>query len=388
MSAKAKVKDRAKSGDFWIIFFTMILSLFGIIMVFSAGYYIAMSRTGSPYSYIRSDAMYKALGWVAFAFCASLDYHIWRRFAKLVLLVGIALLLMVLFTPLGVTINNATRWLDFKFFTVMPGEVIKTCLIIFVANYYADDPTLIRKPVKGVLFILGITAACAILIIKQPNLSTAGTVVIIVACMMFAAGLPFYWVAGVIAAGVGGFLLIIMSPRGQYMMTRVQTFFDPFKDALGTGYQVVQALLALGSGGLTGVGLGRSIQKTLYLPEAESDFILAIIGEELGYIGVLVLMIVFFCLIWRCFKVCIKAKDRFGFLLAAGISLHLAVQVLLNIAVVSASFFPTGVVLPFISMGGNATLLFLAEMGIIYNISKQRLDTDTDTEELTAEAAV
>ncbi len=377
----ARTKEKIKSGDFWIIFFAMLLSLFGIIMVFSAGYYIAMSRTGSPYSYIKSDVVYKLLGWFLFAVCASMDYHVWRRFSLPILGAGIVMLLLV-FSPLGITLNNATRWLDFKFFTVMPGEVIKTCLIIFVADFYADDPDRIRHPGKGVMPIFALTGICALLIIKQPNLSTAATVAMIVLVMMFAAGLPLYWVGGAGALGVLGFLYLINSDRGAYMLTRVQTFFDPFKDALGTGYQVVQALLALGSGGLTGVGLGRGIQKTLYLPEAESDFILAIIGEELGYIGVLSLMIVYLCLIWRCFKVCMRAKDRFGFLLATGISMHLAIQVILNIAVVSASFFPTGVVLPFISMGGNATLLFLSEMGIIYNISRYGLETElTETAE-------
>ena len=384
----AKTRRIAKNGDYWIIFFTMILSLFGIVMVFSAGYYFAMSRTGSPYSYIKTDVMYKALGWILFAVCASLDYHVWRRFARLMLIVGFILLFMI-FSPFGITINNATRWLDFKFFTVMPGEVIKTCLIVFIARYFSEDPTRINRPVKGVGPILIIAAAAAGLILLQPNLSTAGTVVLIVAAMLFAAGLPWIWIAGLVGAGVGAFLLIIMSDRGAYMLTRVQTFFDPFKDALGTGYQVVQALLALGSGGLTGVGLGHSIQKTLYLPESESDFILAIIGEELGYVGIIVLMILFLCLIWRCFRASMRAKDRFGMLLAAGISMHLAIQVILNIAVVSASFFPTGVVLPFISMGGNATLLFLSEMGMIYNVSKYSLETEEEMgqEQVPAEEA-
>ena len=154
-------------------------------------------------------------------------------------------------------------------------------------------------------------------------------------------------------------------------MERIQTFFDPFKDALGSGYQVVQSLLALGSGGLLGVGLGQSIQKTLYLPEPQSDFILAIIGEELGYVGLIVLMCVYMLLIWRCIKTAIKAPDIYGTLLAGGVALHLGLQVVLNIAVVSASFFPTGVVLPFVSLGGNATILYLAEMGVVFNISRQ-----------------
>jgi cell division protein FtsW len=369
--ADVKVKRR-KEGDPWIVLATLALSLFGLVMVFSASYYSALSKTGSPYTYLRSDFMFIVLGWILFIFCANVDFHFWKALAWPALGVGIVLLLLI-FTPLAITLNNATRWLDFKIITVMPGEVIKSSLIFFLAYYYGDDPYKVRS-LKSNLPVLAITAVCFLLIYKQPNLSTAGTVVILVLAMMFIAGLQLYWIVGAAALGVGAFVVIVLSPAGRYMLTRVQTFFDPFKDMLGSGYQVVQALLALGSGGVLGKGLGKGVQKMLYLPEAESDFIFAIIGEELGYVGCLALMFAYLFLIWRCFKVCIKAPDRFGMLLASGISLHLAIQVILNIAVVSASFFPTGIVLPFISLGGNAMLLFLAEMGILFNISKHSID--------------
>ncbi len=155
------------------------------------------------------------------------------------------------------------------------------------------------------------------------------------------------------------------------MKERVLTALDPFADPLGNGYQVVQSLLALGSGGVLGRGIGQSIQKTLYLPEPENDFILAIIGEELGLVGILLLMVAYLLLIWRCFSVAIRAQDSYGMYIAAGVGLHLALQVIINIAVVTATFFPTGVVLPLVSLGGNATMLFLAEFGIVYNISKR-----------------
>ena len=159
--------------------------------------------------------------------------------------------------------------------------------------------------------------------------------------------------------------------KGSYWLKRVTSFFDPFADALGDGYQVVQGLLAFGSGGVTGVGIGRSMQKALYLPECFSDFILPIIGEEVGFIGVMALMAVYLVLIWRGVLVSMNSKDLFGTLLAGGITLHIALQVILNVAVVSASFPPTGVVLPLVSLGGTATVLFMAELGILYNVSKR-----------------
>jgi cell division protein FtsW len=192
--------------------------------------------------------------------------------------------------------------------------------------------------------------------------------------MMFVAGLSKVIFLGGLLAGAGMFVVAIMLPQGQYMMQRVQTAMDPFADPLGSGYQIVQSLLAQGSGGITGVGLGQSMQKTLYLPEPQNDFILAIIGEELGLAGVIVLMLLFLLLIWRCCKVAVRAQDSFGMLLASGVAILLALQVILNIAVVSASFFPTGVFLPFISQGGNATLIFLSLMGIVINVSRQRDD--------------
>lgn len=371
--ANERIKRR-KEGDFLIILLSLGLSLFGLVMVFSASYYSAISKTGSPYTYLQNDLMFVILGWIIFVFCSNIDYHFWKAVAWPALIGGIVLLLLI-FTPLAITLNNATRWLDFKIITVMPGEVIKTSLIFFLAYYYGDDPYRIRS-LKSNAPILLITAACFLLIYKQPNLSTAGTVVILVVAIMYIAGLQWYWIVGAGAAGVLGFIVIVLSPAGRYMLTRVETFFDPFQDMLGSGYQVVQALLALGSGGVLGRGLGKSVQKMLYLPESESDFIFAIIGEELGYVGCLILMLAYLLLIWRCFKASIRAKDRFGMLLASGISLHLAIQVVLNIAVVTASFFPTGIVLPFVSLGGNAMLLFLMEMGIIFNISKHAVETD------------
>ena len=371
MARLLETKNRKKS-NFYVTIFTVILALFGVAMVFSASYYQSLSKFGNYYHYVKDDLMWLGIGMAAFIICGLLNYHIYSVFAWPLLGIGVVLLLLI-FTPLGITLNNATRWLDFKYFTVMPGEIIKSCLVFWIASFYAKDPDRIHR-LKPNAAVLAVLAFCASLIVLQPNLSTAGTVVLIGIGMMFIAGFSLKLILLVGALGVGGFVLIILSPKGAYMLERVETFFDPFKDALGSGYQVVQGLLALGSGGFLGVGPGQSIQKTLYLPEPQNDFIIAIIGEELGFVGVLALLLVYLMLIYNCFKVAMGAKDYFGMLLAGGITLHLAIQVILNVAVVSASFFPTGVALPLVSLGGNATVLFLAEMGIIVNISKHTID--------------
>ncbi|MBQ4506111.1 MAG: FtsW/RodA/SpoVE family cell cycle protein [Firmicutes bacterium] len=371
MARLLETKNRKKS-NFYVTIFTVILALFGVAMVFSASYYQSLSKFGNYYHYVKDDLMWLGIGMAAFIICGLLNYHIYSVFAWPLLGIGVVLLLLI-FTPLGITLNNATRWLDFKYFTVMPGEIIKSCLVFWIASFYAKDPDRIHR-LKPNAAVLAVLAFCAALIVLQPNLSTAGTVVLIGIGMMFIAGFSLKLILLVGALGVGGFVLIILSPKGAYMLERVETFFDPFKDALGSGYQVVQGLLALGSGGFLGVGPGQSIQKTLYLPEPQNDFIIAIIGEELGFVGVLALLLVYLMLIYNCFKVAMGAKDYFGMLLAGGITLHLAIQVILNVAVVSASFFPTGVALPLVSLGGNATVLFLAEMGIIVNISKHTID--------------
>ena len=374
---KIRIKSRFGEGDFGVVVTTLILSIVGIVAVFSASYYSALSKEGDPNYYLKNNLMWMAIGWVVFIIAANIDYHIWSRVA-VIAMAGSFFLLLLLFTPkslgIAVTINNATRWIRIPpgsggGITFMPGEICKIAIIFFIAWFYASKPSRV-KGIKGNLIVLAVAGAAFVLIFKQPNLSTAGIVVLIAAGMMVIAGVAWKGIIGIVGLGAAGFAGLIVL-KGSYWLKRVTSFFDPFADALGDGYQVVQGLLAFGSGGVTGVGIGRSMQKALYLPECFSDFILPIIGEEVGFIGVMALMAVYLVLIWRGVLVSMNSKDLFGTLLAGGITLHIALQVILNVAVVSASFPPTGVVLPLVSLGGTATVLFLAELGILYNISKR-----------------
>lgn len=373
--AKKKYSSRYNEGDYIMLIATLILTLFGLVMVFSASYYSGLSRKNDAFYYLKSDIMWVALGWVIFIVLATVDYHKWIKIFALPMLIAGFILLALIYSPeswgLTQTINNATRWINFKYFTVMPGELIKTCFIIYFAYYFSKEKDIIDKLGRGVLYPIVLILAAFVLIYFQPNFSTAGIVLMLGAGIMFVAGLKWRYILTVGVLGVAAAVGLFILKGAEYMKARLVGFQDPFADALGSGYQVSQGILAFGSGGVTGIGLGKSVQKALYLPEPMNDFILPIIGEELGFIGVSALIMLFIVLIWRLCMVANRAKDRLGMLLAAGVALHMGLQVIINIAVVTASFPPTGVVLPLISLGGTATVLMMAELGIVYNVSRQ-----------------
>ena len=349
--------------------FTAALVIFGIIMVFSASYYYSISQDGTAYSYLRRQIMWVIAGFCAMVFGAAFDYRRYRKFAIPLLILGVILLALI-FTPLGHTANNATRWLKVGPITFMPGEFAKLFVIIFTAWFLSEKPDRIKSVTRGILPLVGIAAVYGLLIVKQPNLSTAITVCGIIVSMMLVAGMKWRYVFGTAALGGAGILSILLFMKDTYWYQRMTSFVDPFQDPLGEGYQAVQSLLALGSGGLFGVGLGKSVQKNLYLPEPQNDFILAIIGEELGFIGIILVLALYCCFLWRGVHVAINAPDQFGMLLASGIVLMVGIQVILNIAVVTSSMPPTGINLPFISYGGNALLMFMFSAGVLLNISR------------------
>lgn len=362
-------KITLKSGDFWLMLFTLMLVIFGLIMVFSASYYYSISRDGNAYSYLLRHGMWVVIGLGAMIFGAVFDYRRYKKLAVPVLILSIILLVLVL-TPLGQTTNGATRWIGIGPITIMPGEIAKLAVILFVAWFLSEDVTRIKSILRGILPLVGIAGVFGALIIMQPNLSTAITVCGIIVAMMLVAGLKWRYVITAGGAGVAGILFILVFMKDTYWYSRLTSFTDPFADSLDTGYQAVQSLLALGSGGLFGVGLGKSVQKNLYLPEPQNDFILAIIGEEIGFVGVLLLIVLYCLFLWRGMHVAINAPDQFGMLLASGIVLMVAIQVILNIAVVTSSMPPTGINLPFISYGGNALLIFMFAAGVLINISR------------------
>lgn len=358
-----------------LVILTIGLVIFGIIMVFSASYYQSINETsqsgeGNPYSYLTRDVMWAVLGFGVMLFTAVFDYRKYRKFAIPVLVASFVLLILLMIPGVGKTGGGATRWIGVGGLTIMPGEIAKIALIIFVAWFLSEKPQRIKSFTRGILPLFGVCVVYGGLILAQPNMSTAITVVAIVILMMFVAGMSWFYCGGLVGMGVLGIAGIILANPDSHWAKRITSFTDPFADPLGEGFQVVQSLMALGSGGLFGVGLGKSIQKNLYLPEPQNDFILAIIGEELGFIGILLLLTAYVILIWRGIHIAVNAPDQFGTLLASGITIMVAIQVLLNVAVVTSSMPPTGITLPFVSYGGNALMLFMGSMGILLNISR------------------
>lgn len=362
-------KNNAKTGDLSIALIVAVLVIFGTIMIFSASYYPSGTNHYNPYFFLKRQLIWVAAGTVAMWVCAKIPYHFWASM-WLIAPVACTVLLILVLTPLGTEVYGSVRWIELGPITIMPGELAKLGMIFFVTGFFSRHPKWIGNFWKGVVPVIAVAGLFTLLIMLQPNMSTAFTIIMIAGGMLLVAGIKWRHV-GILTllAGIAGFVLIFSDSDG-YRLRRFTNFTDPFVDTLGDGWQVAQSLLALGTGGLTGLGLGNSVQKNLYLPMAQNDFILAIIGEELGFVGIFLLIVMYLLLVWRGCHVAMNAADYTGMLLASGLIMMVGLQVVLNIAVVTASFPPTGVVLPFVSYGGNALMIFMASMGIIINISK------------------
>ncbi len=372
-----KKRKKIGSGDFALVAITAALVIFGVIMVFSASYYYSIDTTGSPYTFLKKDLVWAFSGFLIMGVTAVVDYHYYRKIAPALMVLSLILLgALFLF---GEEINDATRWLRLGPITIMPGEIAKICTIIFVAWFLTRKKGVVKKTVKGAGPMVALAGGVALLIVKQPNLSTAITVVAIVFAMLFIAGIKLPGFFAYLSLGIALVFAYIFK-QADYHQERLNSFLDPFKSMDNGGYQVVQGLLAMGSGGFFGLGLGNSLQKNLYLPEPQNDFILAIIAEELGFLALLILFSAYLFLVWKGICISMKAPDSFGLLLGSGITLMIAIQVVFNIAVVTSSMPPTGVTLPFISYGGNALWLFMGSMGILINISRHGKSREAEGE--------
>ena len=367
--------------DFILLTVTIALAVYGLIMVFSASYYFSISENGTPFYYLIRDGIWVVLGLVLMCVGLLIDYRFWNNKVLILgLLVFCFLLLVLVLTPVGSSANDATRWIRLGPITIMPGEIAKMGMIFFIAWFCSENTKKIRSFTRGMLPILVVAGVFAALIIKQPNLSTAITLVGIVLVMMLVAGMKWGYIFFLAGAGVAGIMALIFGVGG-YWQERFMTFTHPFDYEATSGYQIVQGLQALGSGGLFGVGLGKSVTKSLYLPYPHNDFILAIIGEETGFLGVLFLLVLYTLFIWRGAVIALRCKDEFGLLLASGTILMVAIQVVLNLLVVTSSMPATGVNLPFVSYGGNALMIFMFMAGVMMNISRHLPNESSELEE-------
>ena len=367
ITKKRVIRGIKTDFDGVVFYTTMLLVFIGIIMVFSASFIQSKFKLDDSYYFLKRNLIYAVLGFIAMMFTAKLDYRFWDKNSRK-LGIGVIVLLILVLSPVGISLNGAQRWLGFGGLTIQPAELAKFATIIITAKLIEKKYDDIKSLTKGVLPLLIMPGIFFTLIILQPNLSTAGTVIIVTFVMIFVAGMDMKIVYTMFGAGVA--LFGVMVAAAPYRLARVTSFLDPFKDPLGAGYQVIQGLYALGSGGLFGLGLGKSRQKYFYIPEPQNDFIFAIIGEELGLIGCAIVIMLFVLLVYRCIRIAIRCSDVFSCMLVVGIGGQIGIQAALNIAVATSSMPVTGVALPFISYGGTSLIIFMAAVGIVLNVSK------------------
>ena len=347
----------------------------GLVMLFSASFPSANYETGDPTFYLKRQGLFALLGLAAMVVMSRMNYQKLRRYSVLLVGISLFLLLLVLVPGLGINENGATRWLGKKgVLTFQPSEIAKLAVIVFFADSISKKKNLMETFKYGIRPYLLLLAFYAVLMLLEPHLS--GTILIVGTgvVLMIVGGINKKWaIGGIGAVAAVGFAYVKLVETGviSYGASRIEMWKNPFIDPLKAGYQLSQSLITIGSGGLTGVGLGKSRQKFLYLPEEHNDFIFAVVCEELGLIGATLVMLVFALLILRGFWIALQARDRFGALLVVGIMTQIGLQTFFNIAVVSGFVPTTGISLPFFSYGGTALALQLFEMGIVLSVSRQ-----------------
>lgn len=382
MQKKVKRVSKFANNQFdFILCVTIILLLaLGIVMVLSASAPSSLSTTGNSYTYVKKQLGFAAFGLFVMFFISKIDYRAYRKWYWYVYIIGCLVLLLVVIPGLGWSVKGATRWIKIGGTQFQPSEITKTCMILFFAGYLADHKDKIQSVKEGfVLPIIFLVIPAAILLVFQNHLSVSLVIGFITVVMMFIAGcrIKHFMVLGLIGIALVGFVFGVIGMKNSnndesksFRVNRITSFMDPWEDPLGTGYQTIQSLYAIGSGGMFGLGLGNSKQKYLYIPEPHNDFIFSILAEELGFFGCTLVVILFMTFIWRGIVISMRAKDLYGSLIAIGITTLIAIQAILNIAVVTNSVPNTGMSLPFFSYGGTALVLLLANVGILLNISR------------------
>lgn len=373
-------KSLTKQIDFVLLVIIILLLSSGIIMVLSASAPSALSETGNSYTYVTKQAIFAVLGLGVMFIASKFDYHIFKKFYWIIYWASVGILLLVLIPGLGASANGATRWINLGFTQFQPSELTKVGMIIFYAGYLSDHKNELRDFKKGFIkpFIF-LVPPVAIAYLIQNHLSVGLVMGAITVVMMIMAGcrMSHFVLTGLVGGGaLGGTFALYMLTKGEsagsssFRLDRILSFMNPWEDPTGTGWQAIQSLYAIGSGGLFGAGLGESKQKYLYIPEPQNDFIFSILAEELGFVGCTIIIILFALFIWRGILIAMKAPDMFGSLLATGITTLVMVQVVINIGVVTNSIPNTGMPLPFFSAGGTALVILLGMCGILLNISK------------------
>lgn len=361
--------NERSAPDYLLLFTTIALLTIGMIMVYSASEAWAMYRFDDSFFFLLSGSCFFAgAGVAAMLFMMRFDYWTWRTWGKVLLIVCFILLVLVLIPGVGLVRGGARSWLGIGAFSIQPSEFMKIAMIIFLAKYLSENQKKIISFKKGLLPSLSLVLVAFGMIMLQPDLGTGAVMVATCVIMIFVAGARISHFIGLGLLGVVGFVGLIVS--APYRIQRITSFLDPWSDPLGSGFQIIQSLYAIGPGGLLGLGLGESRQKYFYLPEPQTDFIFAILSEELGFIGGGVVLLLFGIVLWRGVRIALAAPDLFGSLLSLGIVAMIAIQVMINIGVVTGLMPVTGITLPLLSYGGSSLTLMLVAIGILLNISR------------------
>lgn len=358
-----------KNKYFYIILFcTLFLSIFGCIMVYSASCYSAAKNYNNQYFFLIKQIIGVVLGIASMIFFYYYNHNKLKKFNLILVIICLILLCLVFIPGIGISRYGANRWINFFGISFQPSELAKFSLVLF-SSCYASKNIDKMKTFKGILPIILVGGLFCVLVILEPNMSITMCLGLIMVFMLFITGIKFkHFMLILVPALILVPVLIIIEP---YRLKRLLAFLDPWASPQGEGFQLIQSLYSLSGGGLFGVGLFKSRQKYLFLPFSESDFIFSIIGEELGLIGGIFILIVYFLLVYSCIKVGIQAKSRYSCYLACGIGAVIAIQVILNIAVVTGLIPPTGLPLPFISAGSTSLVVFMSAIGVVLNVDRQ-----------------
>jgi cell division protein FtsW len=365
---KQKIQEKAKADPI-ILVVMFILLIFGLVMISSAGVVVSKIRFGDEYYFFKHQLFFGIIpGLILLYIVQKVRYSFWKKISFPLFIISIILLILVFVPGVGIRLQGASRWINLGPISFQPTELMKLSIIIYFASWIESRGPKLKDFKEGLVPFAVILGIVALLIISQPDVGTLGAIVVISLVMFFVAGVPLRYIASLIAAGI--ILLLLLIKIEPYRMNRLLSFINPELDPQGIGYQINQALIAIGSGGIFGLGLGESRQKFNYLPEPIGDSIYAIIGEELGMIGAGILLLLFILFAMRGFKIAKNAPDMFASMVAVGISSWIIFQALINIMAIIGMIPLTGITLPLVSYGSTSLVFVLVGIGILLNISK------------------
>jgi cell division protein FtsW len=361
--------NKAEGYDLIIVLMVVALTCFGVVMVYSASSVMATKKFHDGFYFLKRQGIYAVLGLAAMSVAMRIDYGFWRKAAVPVLLGCLVLLVLVLIPGIGGSAGGSSRWLRLPGFSFQPSEMAKIAFIMYMAYSLDKKQDKVRFFSSGFLPYMVVLAVMLLLLLKQPDLGSSLTLGAVAMVMLFAAGTRLAYIISMIMLALPFLYYAVM--HVDYRRRRIMAFLNPWEDPMNTGFQIIQSWIAVGTGGIFGQGLGEGKQKLFYLPEAHTDFIFSVVGEELGFIGVMVIAAMFFLLVHRGIRVALYAEDNFGRSLAFGISSLIGLEAFVNMAVVTGIFPTKGLALPFVSYGGSSLIITLFAVGILLNISSR-----------------